>query len=277
MPSPYLPYSAKIVERIQESPTVFTLRLQFTDPQIHKNYRFQPGQFNMVYLHGVGEVAISINSDPRQTDLYDHTIRAVGRVTRGLAQLKKNDYVGIRGPYGRGWPIDKARNKDIIIITGGLGCAPVVMVINYIMQRRAQFGRLSILQGVKHSDDLIFRDYYNIWSKLPSTQIKFAADSCAADWQGYHGHATDLIKDMPFDKQNTLAMICGPEIMMHVAVLELKQQGIAEDCIYLNMERNMQCAIKHCGHCQYGGRFVCQDGPVFSYREIKPLFEQRGF
>jgi sulfhydrogenase subunit gamma (sulfur reductase) len=273
----YMPHTAEIVERIQEATNVFTLRLRFIDPQIHRQYRFMPGQFNMVYLYGVGEVAISISSDPRQSELYDHTIRVVGRVTRGLAQLKQGDHVGIRGPYGRGWPIDKMPGKDVVIITGGLGCAPVVMLINYIMQRRDQFGRLCVLQGVKNSDDLIFRDYYRIWAKLPSTQIKFAADQSSKAWSGYVGHPTDLIKELQFDADNAVAMICGPEIMMHIAVQQLLRQRLSEENIYLSMERSMQCAIAHCGHCQYGGQFVCKDGPVFSYPQVKALFNERGY
>src|SRR3990172_6544073 len=156
MDNPHLPLEAEVVERIQESPTIFTLRLRFTDPVKHAAFRFAPGQFNMLYLYGVGEVAISIVSDPEDEALFAHTIRVVGRVTRGLAQLQAGDRLGARGPYGRGWPLKQAEDRDVMIVTGGLGCAPVVSVINYVIRRREKFRRLVIMQGVKHSDDLIF-------------------------------------------------------------------------------------------------------------------------
>ena len=154
----HLPAEAEIVERIQESPSIFTLRLRFTDPAIRAAYRFAPGQFNMVYLHGAGEVAISIVSDPERSDLLDHTIRAVGRVTEGLSALRAGARIGLRGPFGRGWPVEEAQGRDVVVVTGGLGCAPVVSAINYILERRERFGQLTIVQGVKHADDLIWRE-----------------------------------------------------------------------------------------------------------------------
>ena len=163
MHNPYLPETAVVIERIQETQTVFTLRLAFTDPEKRKKFSFVPGQFNMVYLYGVGEIPISIVSDPEGPQMLDHAIRVVGRVTRGLSKLKKGDCIGLRGPYGLGWPLAEAQGKDVLVITGGLGCAPVISVINYINQRRADFGKLTILQGVKLPNDLIWRERYEQW------------------------------------------------------------------------------------------------------------------
>ena len=277
MPSPYVPYEAEIVERVQESDTIFTLRLRFTDPAVQAAYSFQPGQFNMVYLYGVGEVPISIVSDPLDEHLLDHTIRRVGRVTEGLAQLKAGDRIGIRGPYGRGWPLQQVEGRDVAVITGGLGCAPVVSVINYVMRRRESYGKLTIIQGVKHSRDLIYRDRYQAWSEAPDTQVLIAASSSDALWPWHAGPVTDLFAQAQFDPDNTTAMMCGPEGMMIAGAGLLAQRGLAEDAIYLSMERNMQCAVGLCGHCQYGGRFICKDGPIFSYPEVKPLLGVRGF
>ncbi|TPW18732.1 MAG: oxidoreductase FAD/NAD(P)-binding domain-containing protein [Halothiobacillaceae bacterium] len=275
--NPYLPHEALIVDRIQESPTIFTLRLQFTDPQLSTCYSFQPGQFNMVYLYGAGEVAISIVSDPENETLYDHTIRIVGRVTRGLAQLNVGERVGIRGPYGRGWPLAAAEGKDVLIVTGGLGCAPVVAVIGYILKRRDRFGRLTIMQGVKHADDLLWQQRYAEWQQLPNTQVIVAADKVGKSWPWLLGRVTDLFDQVKLDPAYTLAMMCGPEGMMGAAVAQLLQRGLSAESIYLSMERNMQCAVGHCGHCQYGGKFICKDGPVFSYNQIKSLFGKAGF
>lgn len=275
--NPYLPAEAEIVERIEESPTIFTLRLRFSDPALHQRYRFEPGQFNMVYLYGVGEVAISIVSDPEGDALYDHTIRAVGRVTRGLAKLKTGDRVGIRGPFGRGWPLALAEGRDVVIITGGLGCAPVVSVINYIIKRRERFGRLNIMQGVKHSDDLLWRDRYEQWRSLPQTQVVVAADKGGPQWPWRIGRVIEMFDEVQFDPSRTIAMMCGPEGMMRAAVERLSSRGVAEDLLFMSMERNMKCAVGHCGHCQFGGRFVCKDGPVFSYSQISQLMDHKGF
>lgn len=277
MASPHMPLAAEVVERIQESPTIFTLRLRFSDPAEHAAYRFAPGQFNMLYLHGVGEVPISIVSDPEDVHLFDHTIRAVGRVTQGLSQLEAGDRLGIRGPYGQGWPLDLAEDRDVMIVTGGLGCAPVVSVINYVMRRRDRFRRLVIMQGVKHSDDLIWRNQYAHWSQQAETQVLVAADQGAALWPWHVGHVTDLFDQVKMDFASAVVMMCGPEGMMRVAVEQLLARGMAEDHLFLSMERSMKCAMGLCGHCQYGGRFVCKDGPVFSYAQVKPLFGIRGF
>lgn len=277
MINPYLPAEARIVERIQESHTIFTLRLEFTDPQRQAQYRFEPGQFNMLYLYGVGEVAISIVSDPERTRTCDHTIRIVGRVTRGLAKLEPGQTLGIRGPFGRGWPLAAAEGRDVLIVTGGLGCAPVVAVINYVIRRRARFGRLVIMQGVKHADDLLWRQRYEQWGQIPNTQVVVAADTAGKQWPWRIGHVTDLFDEVQFDPRHAMAMMCGPEGMMRAAVTQLTARGVCERDIFLSMERNMHCAIGHCGHCQFGGRFVCKDGPVFRYADVKPLFGVEGF
>jgi sulfhydrogenase subunit gamma (sulfur reductase) len=273
----YLPGEAEVVERIEETPGIFTLRLRLADAEAHRAYQFAPGQFNMVYLYGVGEVPISIVSDPEDDELLDHTIRVVGRVTRGLAQLRAGDRIGIRGPYGRGWPLERAAGRDVVVVTGGLGCAPVVSVINYIVRRRAQFRRLVIIQGVKHSDDLIWRDRYQDWALLDNTQVLLAADVARPDWPGYVGRVTNLLQHARFDVNDCTVMMCGPEIMMRFTAQELRKRGVAAESLWLSMERNMQCAVGSCGHCQYGPDFICRDGPVFNYPRVAPLFGVRGF
>ncbi|MEJ2398926.1 MAG: FAD/NAD(P)-binding protein [Gammaproteobacteria bacterium] len=273
----YLPYEAEIIERRQESPSVFTLRLSFTDPAVHAAYRFAPGQFNMLYLPMVGEVPISIVSDPQDEHMLDHTIRAVGRVTKGLARLQAGDRVGVRGPFGRGWPLAQSEGQNIVLITGGLGCAPSVSVINYVLRRRAQFGRLTIIQGVKHSDDLIWRQSYEQWSQLPDVHVYLAADVAGPGWPWREGRVTSLLDEARIDKFDSVAMLCGPEIMMRLTVEALLERGIPGDDIWLSMERSMQCAVGHCGHCQIGGNFVCRNGPVFPYPEVQPLLGKEGF
>lgn len=271
------PHAATVVARIQESPTIFTLQLRLDDASAQAAYRFAPGQFNMLYLVGVGEVAISIMSDPEDRNGVGHTIRAVGRVTQGLAALQPGDRVGLRGPFGRGWPLQEMGGRDVVLVLGGLGCAPVVSVIHYILRRRERFGRLVIIQGVKHAEDLIWREQYDRWSKLPDTQVLVAADQGAALWPWHVGRVTALFDLASFNPERAAAMMCGPEGMMRVAAEQLLARGLPESSLYLSMERNMQCAVGRCGHCQLGGAFVCRDGPVFNWGEVKSLLEHRGF
>jgi NAD(P)H-flavin reductase len=208
--------------------------------------------------------------------MLDHTIRALGRVTNGLAALKPGDRVGVRGPFGRGWPLEQVRGRDVLVVTGGLGCAPVVAVINYIVMRREWFGRLTIIQGVKHAEDLIWGERYAYWRTLPQVQVLLAADHGGPVWPWHVGKVTEVFEHAQVEP-GCAVMLCGPEIMMLTAARMLTERGVAEHDIHLSMERNMQCATGHCGHCQFGAAFVCKNGPVFAYPEAKPLLGIRGF
>lgn len=274
---PYLPRDTEVVAIDHLSPTLFTLHLHFEASDFHQHFIFHPGQFNMLYLYGVGEVAISIVSDPEENQRISHTIRAVGRVTRALQKIKVGDRIGIRGPFGRPWPLKEIRKKDIVVLTGGLGCAPTVGMIHYMLARRKWYGKISILQGVKHSDDFIFKQQYAKWQEAPDTEIHIAADQAGPKWPWSKGYVTDMLKLLTLNSENTVVLMCGPEMMMRTAIEYLMKMGISETSIYLSMERNMECGIGHCGHCQYGGLFVCKNGPIFCYPEVKALFAEQGF
>jgi len=278
----YAYHQAEIVERIQEAPNIFTLRLSFVDPEVHNTYRFSPGQFNMLYMFGLGEVPISIVSDPEHYDLFDHTIRVLGRITGVMASLKPGDKIGVRGPYGRGWPIQQYENSNVLIITGGLGCAPSVSIIHYVLNRRDKYRDLTILQGVKKSSDLIWRHQYEQWNGLPHTRVLLAADIAPEDWPldgvpWTQGPVTKLFDLAQVDAQDTVAMMCGPEPMMMASAKALSQRHFSDEDMWLSMERNMQCAIGQCGHCQYGKHFVCRNGPVFPYKDIRELSMVSGY
>jgi NAD(P)H-flavin reductase len=225
---------------------------------VASEYRFTPGQFNMLYLFGVGEIPISIVSDPARPGQLIHTIRDVGRVSHGFSQLEVGDRIGLRGPFGRGWPLVQLEGQDIMIVTGGLGCAPVVSVINYILRRRERYGRLVILQGVKHSSDLIWRERYAEWEKQDNTQVLLAADVGGKPWPGFVGPITVLFEHARFNPQQT-------------------ERGLQAWDIWISMERNMQCAVGQCGHCQFGSSFVCRNGPVYRYPDASELLAKRGF
>ena len=277
MNNPHVPMQAEIVSRTQESPSVFSLGLRLADPAQQAAYSFAPGQFNMLYLYGVGEIPISIVSDPSTGDELGHTIRSVGRVTHRFAALRPGDRIGLRGPFGRGWPLAAARGRDLVLVTGGLGCAPLVSVINYVAQRRDEFGRVAILQGVKHMDDMIWRERYARWAELPDVQVLLAADVAGSGWNWHVGLVTDLVEQIGFDLHDARAMVCGPEPMMLASVRKLLACGIPDEHIALSLERNMQCAVGHCGHCQVGAAFVCKDGPVFNYPQIRERLGVKGY
>jgi len=272
-----IPLSARVIDRIQESPDIFTLNLCLEDAGARFAYRFTPGQFNMLYLEGVGEVPISVSSDPDDSQFIGHTIRVQGRVTQAMSVLKPGDSLGLRGPFGIGWPMAEISGRDVLLVTGGLGCAPVVSVIRYLLGRRESFRRLVIIQGVKHANDLIWREQYMEWAAVPQTQVLLAASQQSPLWPWHVGRPTELVNQVQFDPANAIALMCGPEGMMKAAAELLEQRGLPGEYIYLSMERNMQCATGHCGHCQIGPLFTCRDGPVFAWPRIKPLIAHRGF
>ncbi|MBK1692751.1 FAD/NAD(P)-binding protein [Ectothiorhodospira mobilis] len=275
-PHPDLPWPVRVDHRVQETRDIFTLQLTLEDPGVRAAYRALPGQYNMLYLFGVGEVPISVVSSPEDGGPLEHTIRAVGRVTRGLERLRVGDRLGLRGPYGRGWPVDAARGRDVVVVTGGLGCAPVVAMIRYILDHREAHGSLTLLQGVKHSDDLIWRRQYRRWARQPQVQVLLASDQPGPQWPHSVGNVTVLL-DRARIPPGALALLCGPEPMMKAVIPGLMQRGIAAEDIFLSIERNMQCGIGHCGHCQVGPHFICQDGPVFPYPGIADWIDREGF
>ncbi len=274
--NPYLIHPATIIDKVRESETIHTYRLRILDEQIREQFRFEAGQFNMLYLFGVGEVAISIVSDPDEPELLDHTIRAVGRATKAMADLQPGDVLGIRGPFGRGWPLDEARGHDVVIVTGGLGCAPVVGAIEYIFRRRDQYGSVKILHGVKTPEDLLFRERFDSWRKQPDTEVLLTSDQPGKIWRHHVGVVTELFELVSIDSANTMVLMCGPEIMMRLGVPILLRRGISSTAVYVSLERHMECGIGLCGHCQLGPYFLCKDGPVMRYDRVEPWLGRIG-
>ncbi|HSQ00181.1 MAG TPA: FAD/NAD(P)-binding protein [Candidatus Dormibacteraeota bacterium] len=267
--TPYALHPARIVARHDETPTIATFTLRFLDAGVRRAYRFALGQFNMVYAYGVGEVPISIVSDPEHPEHFDHIIRRAGRVTTPMLAWKVGDTVGVRGPYGVGWPIEAARGHDVIIVTGGLGCAPVVGVINHIFRHRAAHGDLQIVHGVKTPHDLLYRERFDAWRDHPRTRVFLTTDQPDRAWRYHSGVVTELFDELTVTP-STIVMMCGPEVMMHHAARLLTAQGVAADALFVSIERNMQCGIGLCGHCQLGPHFACKDGPVFPWNAVRP-------
>jgi sulfhydrogenase subunit gamma (sulfur reductase) len=266
-----IPEPAEIVEKRSFGPQIHVFRMRFTNPGARERFDFQQGQFNMVSVPGVGEVAISISSDPGDLDL-EHTIRIVGRTTRVIETLGVGDVLGVRGPYGSAWPLLEARWKDVLVVTGGLGCAPVTGAIEYMFRRRANYGRIAVLHGVKKPADMVHRERFEAWRREPDTQVLLTTDEPDRTWRDRFGVVTELFDEVEIDPARTIVFMCGPEVMMRFAVRILGERGVSTDRVFVSLERNMKCAIGLCGHCQFGPEFVCKDGPIFPFSRIARFF-----
>jgi NAD(P)H-flavin reductase len=260
------------ISRVQKD-THDTFTIDLEPPK--GGFYFEPGQFNMLYLHGVGEVPISICGDPSAHDKLIHTIRAVGTVTKAMQKLKKGDLLGVRGPFGTNWPAEESAGSDILIIAGGIGLPPLRPSIYHVLANREKYGKVVLLYGTRTPKDILYRKELEQWRARFDMEVHVTVDRAAGDWHGNVGVVTTLISRSHFDPSSTVAMLVGPEVMMRFTVLELQKRGIEPDNIYISMERNMKCGTGFCGHCQYGPTFICKDGPVYPYPAIKDVFVKR--
>ncbi len=274
--SPWLPVLATIVSVKQEVPAVATYRMHFDDQTLANNYRFEPGQFNMLALPGIGECAISISSDPADKDGIDHTVRVVGNVTSNLAKRKAGAKIAPRGPFGSAWPVEKLIGKDVVLVCGGLGLAPMRPVLRIIQRRRNEFGRVVLVYGARDPGSLLFTHEYEAWRKA-HIEVHLTVDVGDAVWRGNIGVVTSLLGGLRLVAQRSCVLTCGPEVMMRYVALESFACGLKPEQVWLSMERNMTCGIGQCGHCQFGPAFICRQGPVFTYRQIEPYLHVEEF
>jgi NAD(P)H-flavin reductase len=264
---PMLPQVARVLDRRRDGPDVWTLDIE----PVEAATPFSPGQFNMLTVFGVGEAAISVSGDPAESGRLVHTIRAVGAVSSALTRLDAGDLLGLRGPFGIGWPMAEAAGRDVIIVAGGLGLAPLRPVLYKLFAERARYGKITLLFGARSPAEILFRHEIESWRGRLDVGMEVTVDYANSDWRGHVGVVTTLIKRADFDPLRTVAMVCGPEVMMRFAIAALREAGVGDDAIWLSMERNMKCAVAFCGHCQFGTVFVCRDGPVFRYDRIREL------
>ena len=247
----------------QESHDTVTLELEPPAP-----FGFEPGQFNMLRVPGIGEVPISISGDPSRPGPVLHTIRDVGAVTHALCTLRAGQRVGVRGPYGTSWPVREAEGGDVVIVAGGIGLPPLRPAIYHVLAHRESYGRLIVLYGARSPADLLFTGELETWRSVPGVTVAVTVDTAGRGWHGSVGVVPDLIGKATFDPGAAVAFTVGPEIMMRFAVRALLAAGVPEDRVYLSMERNMQCAAALCGHCQLGPFLLCRDGPVLGHRPL---------
>jgi len=270
--NPMTPRLFRVRQRVRETHDTFTLEMEPTGGC--NGLAFAPGQFNMLYVYGVGEVPISISSDPALPQAIRHTTREVGVVTRAMRQLTTGDRIGIRGPFGTSWPVEEAHGRDVVLVAGGIGLAPLRPALYHLIRFRERYGKLVLLYGTRTPSDILFRRDLERWRAKFDLEVHVTVDRAMGKWRGHVGVVTTLIPRAPFDPLDTVAMICGPEIMMRYTAAELEQRGVPPRNIHVSMERNMKCGIGQCGHCQCGSVFVCRDGPVFRYDQGRPLLNK---
>jgi NAD(P)H-flavin reductase len=261
-----LPRPFRVTRVRRELLDVWTLELEASDGE--GPVRFRPGQFTMVNVFGMSEVPLSISGDPATPDVLVHTVRALGPATQAVCAAKKDDVLGVRGPYGEGWPVEAARGRDVVIMAGGLGLAPLRPLVHAIVAERDAFRRVVLLVGARTPASLLFSREVSQWRARFDLDVRATVDAGDGAWNGEVGVITTLIPHARFDPDRTTAFVCGPEVMMRFAARDLVERGVSPDMIFLSMERNMKCAVGVCGHCQFGAVFVCKDGPVFPYSRI---------
>ncbi len=238
-------------------------------------FRFAPGQFNMLYVFGVGEAPISVSGDPGQPERLLHTVRAVGTVTRAMCALRRGASLGVRGPFGNGWPLDQARGHDVVVVAGGLGLAPLRPAIYHLLGNRDRYGRVAILYGARSPDELLYRRELERWRARLDLEVRVIVDRAGPGWAGPVGVVPSLLARADVAAASAVAMVCGPEVMMRFTVRELERLGLTPERIFVSLERNMKCALGFCGHCQLGPHFVCKDGPVLRYDRVAEFIHLR--
>ncbi|MFH1368175.1 MAG: FAD/NAD(P)-binding protein [Elusimicrobiota bacterium] len=267
--SPYKPIPVKLEKIIEETSNIKTFTFR---PE--EKFRFSTGQFVELSLPGVGEAPFTPSSSPFSTETVDITIMKAGYVTGKLHELKGGETLGIRGPYGKGYPVDKFSGKEILILGGGVGMAPLRSFLLTLLELKDQFKKITLCYGSKSPEDVVYKYLFPKWKKEKNLHLLRSVDKCPTGaWKETVGLVTCLLDKVKPDLTNSVAIVCGPPIMMKFGTLKLLDVGFKPKDIYLSMEANMSCGLGKCGHCQLGPYFICKDGPVFTYEQIKDLHD----
>lgn len=271
-PSPWLSWNATVLSVTEESPGVATYSIQLDDPDVARKYRIHPGQFNMLYVPGIGESAISVSGHPAEAEPLAHTIRAAGNVTQALARMGEGGRIGLRGPFGTWWPLEECEGRDLILVAGGIGMAPLRPVVLSVLANRERYGEVTLLMGARTPDGLLYREEWSEWKQ--QLDVQQTVDRAPDDWQGNVGVVTSLLDRLPVPRPTQTSLLtCGPEVMMWYTLRSALAQGLLSSAMWLSLERHMNCAIGFCGHCQLGPEFVCRDGPVVPYDRVAPFLK----
>lgn len=271
--NPYRPWPARITSIQDVTPTEKLFELRLIDENARDAFKFDAGQFVEISVFGVGEAPISISSSPTKRGFIELCIRDVGDVTGALHRKRCGDTVGIRGPFGRGFPFEEMRGHDLLLVAGGLGMAPLKSLLNHVHDERTEFGNVMIFYGARTPEDLLFRDQLEMWQHREDFGLVLIVDEPDAGWAGMVGNVTAPFGRLEVDSENTFAVLCGPPAMYRHVIAEMRRKGMDVDKIYVSFERRMKCGIGKCGHCGVGHQYVCVDGPVFNYWEAMNLQE----
>lgn len=266
----YLPRMAELtaVQALTEREKLFAFRLDKGQALGQ-----QPGQFVEVSLFGIGEAPISVSSSPTRNGTFELCVRSTGDVTNAMHRMAAGEWVGIRGPFGHGFPVEKMRGKDILFAAGGIGLAPLRSLIQFVLDERQSFGRVIILFGCRNPSEILFTKELEEWGQRKDVEFHMTVDRAGPEWKGHVGVITTLFPSIAVNPRSTVAVTCGPPIMYRFVLIEMLAKGLPENQIYLSLERRMKCGVGKCGHCQINGVYCCQEGPVFTYAQIRGLKE----
>lgn len=269
--SPYLPQPATVLEILDETPDIRTLRLRLSLPGAQEAFRFQPGQVAQLSLYGVGESTFVINSSPTRLEYLQFSILRAGEVTERLHRLQPGDSIGLRGPLGNWFPYEAMRGKNVLLVAGGIGMAPLRTLLLFLLDHRADYGEITLLYGARSPEHLCYQADLGHWQEQQALRLYLTADREGPGWTHHVGRVPDVLRDMAPSPENTVAVTCGPPIMIRFTLETLLTLGFPEEAILTTLERRMKCGVGLCGRCNIGPTFVCVDGPVFSYAQLKKL------
>jgi NAD(P)H-flavin reductase len=271
MNNPYLPYLARIEHIRQETPDTKTFQAVILDENAHRNFNYKPGQFQMISVFGVGEAPFCLTCSPTRREYIEFSVKKMGVVTTALHNMREGDIVGIRGPFGNHFPYEEMQGKNIIFIGGGIGLAPLRSLIQFCIDNRDKYGDLTIIYGARTSDDLCFKEELKEWEKAERTRVYLTIDRQDGKWDGHIGFVPPYVMEISPSPDNAYAVTCGPPIMIKFTIENLLKLGFPPERIITTLEMRMKCGIGKCGRCNVGSKYVCLDGPVFSYAELKEL------
>jgi len=274
MENVYLPKAATVVDIQQELADVRTFTLSFVSDEDRESFSYKPGQFIELSMPGAGEAPISISSSPSRKASFDITVKALGSVTRALHERQPGSTVGIRGPYGNGFPVDEVAGMDILFVGGGIGLAPLRSLLVHVLDNRSRYGAVTLLYGARTPSELLFKQDLGAWANTEGVEVHTSVDVGDETWTGNVGVVTTLFSKISPDPKRTAAFVCGPPVMFRFVIAELLKIGFPDDQIISTLERYMKCGVGKCGHCCIGHKYVCTDGPVFNYKEIRTLQEE---
>jgi sulfhydrogenase subunit gamma (sulfur reductase) len=272
--SPFIPYLAILKTATQLTPDIRLLSVELEDRDIRANFDYKPGQFALLSAFGEGEAPFGIVSLPLQKDGLEFAVRRIGTVTRALHELEPGDTLGVRGPFGNWFPLDDYEGKNIIIIGGGIGMAPLRPVINKILEQRDNYEELVIINGARTPQDLVFQPEFPVWMEAPKTRLELTVDRGDEGWKGRVALVPDVVKELAPSRDNAVAIICGPPIMIRFTLAGLRNLGFKDNQIVTTLEAKMKCGLGKCARCNIGEKYVCQDGPVFTLEQISQFLEQ---